>query len=279
MTYTDMHIHTIESDGEYSIREIFEKASVKNIEALCISDHDSFEHFDEIKEEANTFNIRTLPAVEVSTVYQEKEIHILAYGVNKQHKLFNQQLAKIRDSREKRAEQIVEQLKKHFSVDISFENIKKRASKNLGRPHIAKELVEQGFAKDINDAFKKFIGQGSKANIEKYKIDTLRALQMIKYAGGISFIAHIGRYYSFKMLDVFRKNGLDGIELYHPSHTEEIRKKLIKYANKNNMMVSGGSDFHSESINYGELGSQKVPISIYNKIESFLKEKSVGKSI
>jgi 3',5'-nucleoside bisphosphate phosphatase len=276
MTYTDMHIHTIESDGEYTSQEIFEKAASKNIEAICISDHDSFEHFEEIKDLSKSYNIRTMPAVEVSTVYQDKEIHILAYGVKKQHKMFNQQLEKIRQSRDERAMMIVEKLKSYYNVEIEFENVKKRANSNLGRPHIAKELVEKGYATDINDAFDKFLGQHSKAHVAKYKVDTLRAFQMIKYAGGLSFIAHIGRYYSIKMLDVFRKNGLTGIELYHPSHTVEIKKNLKKYAKRHNMMLSGGSDFHSEGINYGRLGSQDVPISIFNDIETAVKEIAIG---
>lgn len=274
MSYTDMHIHTTESDGELSVKSIFQRAAELGLEAICISDHDSFEHFEEVFDYANDFNIDTIPAVEVSTVYNDKEIHILAYGVGKAHKMFNHQLLRIREDREQRAERIILNLKKYYGLEIDFDNVKKRAKQNIGRPHIAKELMAKSYVKSISEAFNKYLNQSSKAFVSKYRINTDRAIEMIKIAGGVSVLAHIGRYYSLKMLDNFRKYGLYGLELYHPSHDENIREELEKYSAKHGMLLSGGSDFHGGNMDSEDLGSQKVPIEFYYKIKNIIKVKN-----
>lgn len=262
----DLHLHTTASDGFFPPETVVAMAHAAHLTAISITDHDSIDGLERGIQEGEKLGIQVIPGIELSTLWQEKEIHILGYFIHYRDRNLQQTLSQLIESRIKRAERTVEKLQQ-MGVQISLERVQKLAqTPYIGRPHIARALKEKGYIQRLAEAFTPdFIGRGGKAYVERYKIHPQRAIELIKGIGGIAILAHPaliekGQTFKGEGLETLLGFGLDGIEVFYSGHQKEEEDYYHQLALAKGLLITGGSDFHhldSGSPGLGPYLSQK----------------------
>ena len=245
MIKADLHTHTNYSDGKYSPRQLIDMSVKSGLTIISITDHDNVNAIGEAIKYGNSKGIQVIPGVEISADHNDQEIHILGYFIDYKNKKFLDFLSSLRENRILRNEKIVKKLN-DLGSNIQFESIigKAGAETSIGRPHIAMELSEEGFVNSYYEAFTKYIGDGKPAFIKKPNPSLEEVIKMISEVGGLSFIAHPSKFVRDEMLTEVINEGIDGIEIIHPSHSKEDVKYFSAAAAENFLLTSGGSDFH-----------------------------------
>jgi predicted metal-dependent phosphoesterase TrpH len=256
----DLHTHTTHSDGFLSPSELIQKAREIGLEILGIADHDSVNAIEESIEFGKELGIEVVPGVELSSAIDEREIHILGYFIDFRNEALLEHLAFSRDERLKRAERIVEKLN-NINIPLKLDSVLEKAgSAAVGRPHIANALLDEGLTGSYVEAFSKYIGYGGPAYEKKQSLSPEETITLIASVGGLSFLAHPGKYTSEMVLQRLIKSGLDGIEVIHPSHTPDKVRHYQDIVSQYFLLESGGSDFHGGKRNDdGALGAYNVP--------------------
>ncbi|MGH2574140.1 MAG: PHP domain-containing protein [Ignavibacteria bacterium] len=246
----DLHTHTYYSDGKFSPSELIRKAKDKSISLLSITDHDNIDAIDEAYEYGKELGVEVIPGVEISSVHNEREIHILGYFIDTKNKELQNQLSLFRNQRLNRAVKIVEKLNE-LGIPIKLENVIDKVIGNgsIGRPHIAFALQEGQFIESYFEAFTKYIGNGKPAYVKKLNPSVKETADIIAKAGGLSFIAHPGKNIRDVFLTELIDAGIDGIEVIHPSHSAEDINYFQGIVSQYFLLESGGSDFHGGRIN------------------------------
>jgi predicted metal-dependent phosphoesterase TrpH len=249
----DMHMHTTFSDGLFSPYELIKKCKQRGLSVISITDHDSVASFPDAIEYGKEFGVEVIPGVELSALVEDKDVHILGYFVDYTNPRLLEYLEFFRMERVKRAERIVAKLNS-INVPLKFEAVMERAGKGaVGRPHIASAMVEEGFIDNYHQAFERFIGNGGPAYEKKFQLTITDAIKLISSSGGLSFLAHPGRYTTEELLHHTIKSGLDGIEVIHPSHQPSHTAYYRGVVNEYFLLESGGSDFHGGKKNDDEV--------------------------
>lgn len=271
MIKVDFHIHTTASDGEISPKEVVQRAHNNNVKYLAITDHDTVSGLNEAIEESCKCGITLIPGIELSTQHNNESIHIL--GFFKDDSFKNEELIKeifkIKHHRIRRAKKMIQKLKDEFNIEISFEKVLEHAKDTIARPHIAREIVNCGYPYTVEDVFQKFIGKGCKAYVPTLKLSTIDGIKLIKKYNALAFLAH-PKLISNTNINEFLEMNLDGIEAIYYQNTKEENDKFIKIAQKNNLLLSCGSDFHGsleEDLRHGDIGSVEFP---YEYLTQFL---------
>ncbi len=240
----DLHIHTTFSDGAFTPEEVIGMAKEKKIKYISITDHDTTGAYKNLN--LNHDDITIISGVEVSTYYKGLELHILSYFHNPQDEKLLFLLEHFKNDREERYYQIIKNLE---NLNIFLPDVTPPED-SFGRAHIAKLLVSHGHVKNIKEAFNLYLDVGKSAYEKRYKIDTRDALKALREAGGIPILAHPGEkldnlHFEKLLLDL-KVYGLLGIEVYHPSHSKSLTNKYYGLAQRNKLVMTGGSDFHGE---------------------------------
>ena len=261
----DMHTHSSYSDGSFTPDELINLAIKKNIGVLAITDHDSIEGLKNINKELLLNNsIDIINGIELSAKRDKGKMHILGLGIDIYNKSLNEKLEIFKDININYVLSFLEELKKDYKIYFSYKEIKDlvNSNHNLGRPDIAKMLVKRGYAKNIPDAFDKYlIDIYNKLGNRKKGIPYEECISLILESGGIPVLAHpntleINDKELLILLKDMIKCGLQGIEVYHSSHSKEDIEKYLKIASELNLLISGGSDYHGPSVKPNvELGS------------------------
>ncbi len=245
----DLHVHSIYSDGSFSPAGLVELGSKNGLTALSITDHDTVEGIAEAKEAGKRYGVEIVSGVELSAEHQGYTMHILGYCFDEENISLNKGLAELQSDRVKRNDAILSILHAN-GVSIEAEELQKVSKTGLtGRPHIGQLLINKGIVRTMDEAFEKYLGRQGKAYVARSVYHPEKAISLIKQANGIAVLAHpfqVARE-GANLPSVIRdlvKYGLDGIELYYPTHSKKKRKMLRGYANIHDLLVSGGSDFH-----------------------------------
>ncbi|MBV7274926.1 PHP domain-containing protein [Clostridium sp. PL3] len=252
MLYADLHIHSNYSDGKFSPEKIVDLSKRKNIKYISITDHDTIDS-QYIVNDTSIKNINIIPGLEISSQYKDSEIHILAYFIDLENKNLKNSLNNIKYSRQERVRRIISKLN-DLNIDINIEDIDKEDyNKSIGRPHIAKVLVDKGLVGSIKEAFQKYLMKNRPAFVERCKIDYKEALKLILDAKGVPILAHPGEIYRNINIESIIKDlkmyGLKGIEVFHPSHSPKTINNFYNLAKKYSMAITGGSDCHGNKMN------------------------------
>lgn len=245
MVKADLHTHTTVSDGKYSPMELVDLAIQRSITTLAITDHDSCEGYFEAKKYAQQKGgINIIAGVEISTNYHGKETHMLAYLFDAKNSELLELLRLQKSARTRRAAEIIEKLNAE-GLEITLQEVTDYAGNGLiGRPHFAKILQKKGLVSSHNEAFIKYLGVGGSAFSTLENCDIEDAIKTVHSAGGVAILAHPGKHTSDDKLEELREMGLDGVEYIHPSHDFTLQKKYQHWAKTNNLICTGGSDFH-----------------------------------
>lgn len=245
MRFADLHLHTHHSDGLRSPHEVIELAAFHQLGIIAISDHDNLAAIDEATVLARKKGIQVIPAVELSTEYENVDLHLLAYGFDHHDVALEARLERFRRARLERGERMVERLIQQ-GCSISLGRVHElRGTGALGRPHIARALVEAGVSVSVDDAFEKWLSPGCPGYVEKERFPAGEAIEVIRAAGGLTSIAHPTLYPDFQRLvrQLFER-GADAVEAFHPQVNEISRAELQQLAKAHRKFVTGGSDDH-----------------------------------
>ncbi len=239
----DLHIHTTASDGYYSPQEVIKKATAAELNIISITDHDTVDAIDEAKYYADKVGIEIITGIELSAEYDNREVHILGYFFDHKDKNFLEAIDNFKKSRFERVLKFITKLNENGIMITIDDVIANSNSSSLGRPHIAQAIISKGYASSFYEVFSKFLGNNSSYYVKKDFLAPETAFELINRAGGISIIAHPGAI-SESTAKHFIKLGVNGFEVNHPSHSSLQKKYFKDLVMKNNLIATGGSDFH-----------------------------------
>jgi len=271
VSQVDLHIHSTASDGRLSPEEIVRKAVELGLKVIALTDHDTVDGIPPALEAAKAYpELRFIPGVEISTDLADGEAHVLGYFIDYTSRELESTLERFRNSREGRARGMVTKLGA-LGLDIDWERVEEIAGEgSIGRPHIARAMLEKGYITTFEEAFDKYIGHGGPAYVGREKMTPEEAVRLILRSGGIPVLAH--PFTVPEPEDMARKlkaAGLVGIEAYYKDNTEEQTGAMLDLAERYGLIATGGTDYHGIGSS-GEvmLGGVEVPLEAAERLIS-----------
>jgi hypothetical protein len=249
----DLHMHTTASDGASTPAELVDTCIDLGLEIIAVTDHDNVTNVKKMQQLGNEKGLKVISGIEISTYRGEAEYHILGYFVDPENDALLGLTETILDSRVERTHKMIEKLTE-MGYPLDFKDVKKYATGvSLGRPHVARAMIEKGYINEIGEAFtEEFIAGGGKAYVEKKNVLPAEAIEVILKAGGIPVIAHPhiinhGKALDKKEISRLKDVGLKGVEVYQTKHKQKVTKKYKKIAEELGLLITGGSDYHGEN--------------------------------
>jgi predicted metal-dependent phosphoesterase TrpH len=257
-SFVDLHSHSTASDGAFAPAHVVREAHRLGLAALALTDHDTTAGLAEATDEGTRVGVRIVPGVELSAVEDDHETHILGLHLSNIAPI-DSKLADLRDMRRNRAMKIVDLLNS-TGVRITFEAVLEQAAgAAIGRPHVARALIAEGWAVDLRDAFDRYLGAGRPGYVGKERLTVKDAIALIHRAGGLAVVAHPAQAGTRERIEALVNQGLDGIEVKHPSHSGEDVLRLSALVEHFELVPSGGSDWHGGEAGQRVLGVMRVP--------------------
>ena len=260
MNHIDLHTHSSYSDGSLSPRQLVELAKKRKLRAIALTDHDTVAGVEEALEAGNELGVEVVPGVEISAQYPPGTMHILGYYVRPVDRKLLEALKKLQQARAARNPQIIERLQA-LGLEITINEALELSAGQVGRPHIARALVNKGYVSSIDEAFSLYLKKGAVAYVEKFRFPPEEAIAIIRKAGGIAVLAHpftLGVEKSDELSQLARElrdMGLEGIEVFYPDHTEKMAVLYEDVAKRLGLLCTGGSDFHGNFRDHTYLGN------------------------
>jgi predicted metal-dependent phosphoesterase TrpH len=279
----DLHIHSTASDGSLSPSEILSLAKDLSLAAIAITDHDTINGSKDAIAAGIPPPIKFLTGVEISVSLPSSfscsgSCHILGYAINLDDPVLNKTLAILQESRKNRNPRILKLLS-NLGIDLILEEVRAGIGEGqIGRPHIALMMIRKGFVKSIEEAFDKYLEKGKPAYVDKYRIDCAKAIAVIKGAGGIPVLAHpiLLQAKNNEVLEALiirlKDMGLKGIETHYSEHTPDLIAYYTEIANRHDLLMTGGTDFHGSIKPEVQMGSGRgnllIPYELYERLIS-----------
>lgn len=276
----DLHVHSTASDGTLSPSEVVREAHARGLCAIALTDHDTMDGVAEALQAGMRLGVEVIPGVELNTESPAGEVHVLGYfpppeGWSPEadpaghgagvvgaviDREFYDLLASRRDSRAERARKMVQRLRE-LGMPLSYEHVLRQAGDApVGRPHIARALLEAGYVESVKEAFDRWLHRGGPAYVPREKLSPAEAVQAIIDAGGVPVLAHPGRIDGQWVIQELIDAGLEGLECHYPEHTPEQTERYLGLAREHGLVVTGGTDYHGpRSPHDADLGSLPVP--------------------
>lgn len=270
-TIVDLHTHTNQSDGTNSPTQLIQLAKQIGLAGVAITDHDTIGGWEEAFAAGKKHNVLVVPGVEISSIWGDKDIHVLGYYVTPDD-TFLSELDQLRNARNRRNVHMVDKLQQ-LGISITMEEVAARKvdqKTNIGRPHIAEVLMEKGIVTNMREAFDLYLGRDGKAYVNVPRISPHEAVRLIKAAKGVAVLAHPGLYNEDAIIDSLVQEGLDGIEAFHADHTLEMEEHYKKIGERYRLLITGGSDYHgvrNNEVFHEPLGSKGVTLSTVAQLE------------
>lgn len=259
MTFTaDLHVHSTASDGELSPSEVVAKAASLGIATIALTDHDTVDGQQEAQLAGIQYGVQVIAGIELSAEYKQSEVHVLGYFIQPNQGSLKSKLEQLQQSRHKRALEMVQKLQS-LGINLNWNQVKKYLQGSVvGRPHIARALVDIGSVRSVQEAFELYLKKGRPAYVPRYKLSPQEAIAMIHHSKGAAVMAHPGQLPDLSYLDELLQLDWQGIEVFHPDHNHETILNLQQIAKKHNLVATGGSDYHGSGRKYHNLGAYKV---------------------
>lgn len=271
MDRLDLHLHTTHSDGSLPPAEVVARAHKVNVRALAITDHDILSGIPEAIEAAKPLDIDVIAGVEISSRFDDDELHILGYFLDRTDPHLLARLESLRLSRHRRNPQIVERLQE-LGLSLSYDEVRELAgTEAVGRPHIARVLMEKGYVQTAKEAFDRFLARGKAAYIARELPEPTEAIAWIREAGGVAVLAHplwVKRSGEAlrKLCQQLKDAGLGGLEVHYSTHTPQQTSDFLNLAKQLDLLVTGGSDFHGLTKPDIEVGTGRGNLKVPEKL-------------
>ncbi|BCB41969.1 phosphatase [Vibrio alginolyticus] len=250
----DLHSHTTASDGRLEPKDLVERALSFDIEVLAITDHDTVDGLALAKQHVqdNNLPIKIINGIEISTVWQNKDIHIVGLNIDPENEQLSALIEQQKQHRITRSELIAERLQKATREGVLEEVRQIAGDAPVTRAHFAKWLVDNGYAKTMQMVFKKYLTRNNPGYVPPNWCSMKDAVDAIHAAGGLAVLAHPGRYkltakWIKRLLAAFVEANGDAMEVAQPQQAQQERRNLADYAIQYKLLASQGSDFHYPS--------------------------------
>jgi len=265
----DLHIHSTASDGAQTPAEIVAEAVRAGLAAFSITDHDTIDGLLEAEEAAKDAGIDCVPGVEIGADYGASEVHILGYFIDPERVTLRDALAKLREARLERGAKIVRKLH-DLGVPVTIERVLEIAGGgSVGRMHIAQAICETGAVHSMNAAFGKYLTRGAAAFVPRLRMTPEEVVSLVSGAGGVPCLAHPSKIGWDGIIPALQQCGLQGIEVYHTDHSEQVSRHYESVATKYGLIPTGGSDSHGPRLDKPvAVGSVTVQSSIVERLRS-----------
>lgn len=267
----NLHLHTNVSDGVLSPAQLVDRSRQIGLDLISITDHDTADAYRHLPRDLAP--LRILPGMEISSMHEENDVHILAYGCDFDNAGLIQMTEMYLIGRRDRAIRMIEILGE-LGMEITLDEVVKVAGSRelIVRPHIAQILVNRGYVRSKNEAFDKFIGNFKPAFVPKPEFSVPDVLKVIHDAGGLALVAHPGKLAKSSYIEEFIAMGIDGLEVWHPDHYQFEVETFIDICQKNGLYMSAGSDFHGELDNHNQFDSVPACEAVLESVNKLWKE-------
>jgi len=270
----DLHTHSSVSDGTDTPAELVRRAQAVGLDVVGLTDHDTFDGLDEAVAEGDQVGVQVIRGMELSCSRHGDSVHVLAYGADPDSPGLAVEMARVRDGRLGRLAGVLAKLAA-LGVPVSEAEVMAQVgdSPSVGRPHIADALIKAGHVADRQEAFDRFLADGGPAHVPRYTIELKRGIDLIHQAGGLAVIAHPwgrGREHLLPanvLQALVSDHGLDGIEVDHQDHDDEIRRELRMLADSLGVLATGSSDYHGTGKLDHELGCNTTDPQVFYEIQ------------
>lgn len=270
----DLHTHSDASDGTDSPAQLVANARAARLDVVALTDHDTVAGHDEAAAAVRSGDDRPIALVrgaEFSCLHEGISLHLLGYLFDPAHAELAREMELLRTDRTRRAAAMVDKLVE-LGAPVSWEQVKRIAGDAaVGRPHVARALVDAGVVPDVSAAFSaEWIGNDGRAYVEKYSLTPARAIALVKAAGGVTVFAHPAASSRGKTVDAaaiaaFAEAGLDGVEVDHPDHDSDARARLRDLAGQLRLLLTGSSDYHG-FVKDTPLGAETTDPAVFDEL-------------
>ena len=264
MKFADLHLHTQFSDGTFTPEELVLHAQQHGLACIALTDHDSVEGCERAAAACATVKMEFIPGAELTAEHADTEVHILGYFLDTQNPLLLERIGKFQAVRQDRIYEMCAALNK-LGIPLKAEAVFALANcKSPGRPHVARAMVKEKLIGNLDEAFEKYLKKGRPAWVPKTKMSALESVELIHQAGGLAVMAHPGLNRTDEIIPDLVDAGLDGIECFHTKHSTVMAERYLEFAEKYDLLVTGGSDCHGFSKKAPLIGTVKLP---YDHVE------------
>lgn len=258
----DLHLHTTASDGRLSPAALVERARQAGLRTIAVTDHDTTAGLDEARLAAAAAGIDVVTGIELTSVHNGRDVHLLGYFFDASDASLGALLETQRRIRIERTREIGARLQAlGLPIDVQrlLDEAGARPGRSVGRPLLARALVEAGHATSVQEAFDRWLGLGCPAFVPREGRGPGHFIRAIHDAGGVVSFAHPGVTQQDGLIDLLVVEGLDAIEAYHSDHTPEMQQTYLDLAHRLGALVTGGSDFHGDGARRATLGLVALP--------------------
>lgn len=269
----DLHLHTTASDGSLTPEQLVKTAAEKKLIAIAVTDHDTVNGVAEALVVGEKYGVEVVPGVEFGTDYKKTETHILGYFSKENYLGIKKYFDWILEKRHERNRLMISNLN-NAGFEVTIEEMYNMADGGTpGRPHLAKCLIEKGYAADVNETFNKILLRKD-IFVPREKTAPASVIKEILQNNGVPVLAHPVYLDDQNLFEIaikeFMEMGLNGIEVYHTDHNAVDTKKYIDFAKKNNMIMTGGSDFHGANKDNAFMGIPRVEDELFYQLKDRL---------
>lgn len=264
----DLHLHSTFSDGSFTPTELIGLAERAGLEFVSLTDHDTVEGVEEFVEAASESPVAAVPGVELSCEIRGGRYHVLGYYLDWERPVLRRTLSYYEGVRRHRVEQMVELLERETSHRITMEDVERHAGNTqLGKPHVAKAMVEKGIVGTVREAFDEYLAEGRLLDgVPKERMGVREAVRLIEESSGVPVLAHPIHYEEDLPLDRFAAIGIQGLEVYYADHSMEDKRTYYRQALERDLLVTGGSDFHGDVKPEVEIGDVRLPDLFFQQL-------------
>ena len=272
----DLHVHSNCSDGTLSPEELVTYAYEHGLCAFALTDHDTVKGMERAEKKAREYGIELIPGIEFSTNYQDRDVHILGLGIDISNHHFTESLQQFLDSRDVRNEKMIRALQSCGIAVSRKQMLEEYPDSVWTRAHFARFLFEHGYAKDIPDAFERYLGDDAPCFIPREKVTPFQAVQLIHEGGGYAALAHPLLYHMKEdelalLVRKLKNSGLAAIEAIYSANRWVDESNMKRLARKYTLNITGGSDYHGANkpgieIGVGR-GNLSIPYEIWKNLQ------------
>ncbi|MHB1798093.1 MAG: PHP domain-containing protein [Vulcanimicrobiaceae bacterium] len=238
----DFHSHTRVSDGSLAPQALSDFMRKRGVRIFSVTDHDTLAAYGQFEAPGGS---TVVTGIEINTSYHENEVHLLGYRLPLDGGPLEAVLERNRAARRTRIGRTVEQLQAAgYPIAMSDVEAEAEGGESLGRPHVGKALIRRGMVRDIETAFRLLLRRGTPGYVPSSHITPHAAIEAIQAAGGVAVLAHPGRLHDYDIIDELAEHGLDGLEVFYPTHEPGQVQHFRDKAARLGLLMSGGSDFH-----------------------------------
>ena len=265
----DLHLHTTASDGRLAPADLVRRVAAAGIRVFAITDHDTTDGIAEAHAEATTLGLQLVTGIEITAVDGGRDVHMLGYFFDQFEPRMVEFLIAQRASRISRIAQIAKRLAElGMPIDVGplLAEAQRTNSKSIGRPRLARAMIDAGYVATTREAFDKWLGQNGPAFVERVGPTPQAVIEILHDARGLVSLAHPGRTRIDEQIPALRDAGLDAIEVYHSDHDATAVSRYRDLADRLGVLMTGGSDFHGDPSHGVEPGAAALPESAWQRL-------------